>query len=199
MLSFGNTGLQQYPSLKFILVFSELTAGTVRTLEYLNGSQTIDPNEIDLESAIWAIPRRIREHSRMIAASGGGHIAAIIQSWTPVEECDFNFIRDGAHPNTTEDQFNELKNSLIGTVSELVDDVPLDPTGVPLNVAPAAFALDQDAQDAATATRQTIENAFEDLDRDLPVSSSDSEETLDDRLEENPKTGDTGTSSGPAI
>ena len=162
------------------------------------GGQSLQYDNMNLESAIWDAPWRIGEHSRTIAAAGGGHIAAIIQSWTPVEECDFNFIRDGAHPNTTEDRFNELKNSLIGTVSELVEDVPLDPTGVPLNVAPAAFALDQDAQDAATAARQTIENAFEDLDRDLRVSSSDSEETLDDRLEENPKTGDTGTSSGPA-
>ena len=185
-------------SLEYWLVFSELTADTIHTLEYVNGGQTLDPNEIDLESAIWAVPRRIKEHSRLVAASGGGHIAAIIQSWTPVEDCDFNFIRNGAHPDTTEDRFNELRNSLIGTVSELVEDVPVDPSGIPLNIAPAAFALDQEAQDAATAARQTIEDAFEDLDRDLIVTSSDSEETLDDRLEGNPQTGDTGTSSGPA-
>ena len=79
-----------------------------------------------------------------------------------------------------------------------MEDVPVDPSGIPLNIAPAAFALDQDAQDAATAARQTIQDAFEDLDRDLIVTSSDSEETLDDRLVENPKTGDTSTSSGPA-
>lgn len=87
----------------------------------------------------------------------------MIHSWS--SKVDYNFIRIGAHPDTTEERFNELKNSLIGTINDLVQDLPVNPYHEPL--------LQARAMPTATV-KEFDDNDFDKL--------ADSEETTDDQL-----------------
>lgn len=89
----------------------------------------------------------------MITTAGGAQIAATIQTWTPVEECDFNFIKIGAHPDTTEDPFNEMMNSLIGIVTHLLKDLLMDPNHEPMDVVASFLAINQAADAELSSPR----------------------------------------------
>lgn len=84
------------------------------------GRGDILEDNMNLEDLLWDAHRWLQEHCRMVAAEAGTHIAATIQSWTPVNEVDYNFIKIRAHPKITDELLNELKNSLLGTVIDLV-------------------------------------------------------------------------------
>lgn len=124
-------------------MFIEFTAGTKRLIEYLGRGCVPHNDNYNVEDAFRDAPCPIQEHCQMVADAGGAQIAATIQSWTPVEQCDFKFIKIGAHPDTTEEWFNELKNSLIGTMSHLVKDLPVNPTHESLDVATAMPVIDE--------------------------------------------------------
>lgn len=129
--------------------------------------QILHDDNYNVERALWDAPRWIQEHCRTVVVSDRTQIIATIQSWTPVEECHFNFIKIGAQPDTTEDRFIELKNSFIGTLSHLVNDIPVDPTHEPLNFATALPTINEAAEEVVDqAAGQTSTPEFDDLNID---------------------------------
>lgn len=155
-----------------ILLCVGLVAEAMRLGKYLGGGD-IPENNLNLEDMLWDAPHQVEEHCKMVAA---------IQSWTRVDEVDFNFFKIRADPDMTEERFNELKNSLLDTVSDLVSDLPVNSCHEPLDQA-RAMSVPGDADD----------EEFKDLNINQLANFK---ETIEDRPGDASRTKDTGTSGG---
>ena len=72
----------------------------------------------------------MEEHCRDVAVEAGAHVAAAVRSWFPPVE--IGFIKDGAHPNTTDDQWNNLLETSMEPVAGLLSDLSVNPGHLPL-------------------------------------------------------------------
>ena len=109
---------------------AELQSGALRAAEYVDAG-TPGAEILDLASRMWAAPRSLEEHCREVAIDAGARVAATVKSWFP--PLDLGIIKDGAHPNTTDDQWQGLLDSSRAPVTELLSDVCTNPGGRPLD------------------------------------------------------------------
>ena len=142
------------------LVCAELQSGSLRTAEYVDAG-TPGAEILDLASRMWAAPRTLAEHCREVAIDAGARVAATVKSWfLPL---DLGIIKDGVHPNTTDDQWQALLDSSRAPVTELLADVCVNPGGQPL-------AADLQRPGLAANVDEGVEDEDEDED-DLDVDA----------------------------
>ena len=115
----------------------------------------------DLPTQLWASPQNIEEHYREVAIEAGAHVAAALRSWFPPVEVDF--IKDGVHPDISEDRWQELLDSSIDLVTGLLSD---------LNVNPGRFPLEADAPRPPPAIGDIIDEDVSDLEASDPDDSA---------------------------
>ena len=115
-------------------------------MDYVNGG-TSEHVGGDLPAQVRRCPRLIEEHCRDVAIEAGAQVAATIRSWFP--SVDGDFIKEGAHPDTTEEKWQQLLDSSIDPVTGLLADMCVNPGRLPLaaDLQRPGLSIDEDDDD----------------------------------------------------
>ena len=92
--------------------------------KYLHG-ENLKKASMGLHDLLYASPKLIADHCRNVAIEAGATVAAMIRSWFP--GVDLSIVAEGFHPDTTDEQYEELLNSSKGAAHAMTEGISVEP------------------------------------------------------------------------